>query len=381
MHVPSACESGMSHLTPPLWSLWAPSPGACHSARFLLKQPGDTFLIITKRPTLTYLPHLSILQIDMGNSDSQPALPSTAGTGFSLPRRPKPCSLRFRPTKRKVLSPQSWWGGRAVGQGGRLRAPFVHSQYSCFGELSSDRGDPHRASSGTASPWDLGGGATGVLYAERDTGLDRPVGPVHLLQLAEASDHVEANGPPLRTSKGSSLSSEGSWYDSPWGATGELSDADRSCSSGNIEDTRDSASSSGPLEDGSAGGRTMIGGSPSAPSGGPLALQPDLRGFHSLTPANLGDLYGNPRVTPCSSVSGGGAEESRPQPGGFGSHTLPCRKAGPNTDSGGRKGLLKGRMRSLGDWTGSLSRKRRRLQVPAAAHRPAHTQGRTCKCL
>ncbi|XP_072558999.1 rho guanine nucleotide exchange factor TIAM2-like isoform X1 [Paramormyrops kingsleyae] len=298
----------------------------------------------------------------MGNSDSQPAVPSAAGTGFSLPRRPKPCSLRFRPTKRKVLSPQSWWRGREVGQGGRLRAPFVHSQYSCFGELTADRCDRYHASSGTASPWDLGGDATGVLYAERDTGLDRPVGPVHLLRLAGASDHVEANAPPLRTSKGSSLSSEGSWYDSPWGATGELSDADRSCSSGHIEDTRDSASSSGPMEESSAGGRTMIDASPSAPSGGPLASQGDLRGFHSLTPTTFADLYGDPRVTSCSSVSGGGAEESGPQPGGFSSHTLPCRKAVPDTDSSSRKSLLKGRMRRLGDWTGSLSRKRRRLQ-------------------
>ncbi|XP_048852880.1 rho guanine nucleotide exchange factor TIAM2-like isoform X2 [Brienomyrus brachyistius] len=298
----------------------------------------------------------------MGNSDSQPAVPSAAGTGFSLPRRPKPCSLRFRPTKRKVLPPQSWWKGREVGQGSRLRTSFVHNQYSCFGELTTDRCDRYHASSGTASPWDLGGDATGVLYAERDAGLDRPVGPVHLLRLAGASDHAEANAPPLRTSKGSSLSSEGSWYDSPWGPIGELSDADRSCSSGHIEDTRDSASSSGPMEESSGGGRTMIDASPPAPSGDPLASQVDLRGFHSLTPTTFANLYSNPRVTSCSLVSGGGAEKSCPEPGDFSSHTLPCRKAVPDTDSSSRKSMLKGRMRRLGDWTGSLSRKRRRLQ-------------------
>ncbi|XP_043919335.1 rho guanine nucleotide exchange factor TIAM2 isoform X2 [Protopterus annectens] len=54
-------------------------------------------------------------------------------------------------------------------------------------------------------------------------------------------------------------------------------------------------------------------------------------------------------------------------PGGplqYSSYTLPCRKSKPLTEDASRKDTLKNRMRRISDWTGSLSRKKRKLQEP-----------------
>ena len=60
-------------------------------------------------------------------------------------------------------------------------------------------------------------------------------------------------------------------------------------------------------------------------------------------------------------AAGGGAEQR------YSSLTLPCRRAEPTSTgpAGGnnRKDFLKSRIRRLSDWTGSLSRKKRRIQV------------------
>jgi len=50
-------------------------------------------------------------------------------------------------------------------------------------------------------------------------------------------------------------------------------------------------------------------------------------------------------------------------PAHYSSYTLPCRKSKPLAEDASKKDTLKSRMRRISDWTGSLSRKKRKLQV------------------
>ena len=99
-------------------------------------------------------------------------------------------------------------------------------------------------------------------------------------------------------------------------------------------------------------------------------------------PGSLADLYGTPSVAApfptarfqdlpqhrasLASVLDVVIQEEGPDEERYSSHTLPCRKAGPvaiAAAGNSRKDSLKSRIRRLSDWTGSLSRKKRRLQV------------------
>uniref|UniRef100_A0A8B9K5Q7 TIAM Rac1 associated GEF 2b n=2 Tax=Astyanax mexicanus TaxID=7994 RepID=A0A8B9K5Q7_ASTMX len=135
----------------------------------------------------------------------------------------------------------------------------------------------------------------------------------------------------LRDSKGSSLSSEASWYDSPWGTGTDLCDN----------------------EDSGIGDSVL------------LSIEPKNFGLTSFT-----ELYTNPNLTgpfpttgilPTSHVQDmPDLQEEALETQAFTSLTLPCRK--PVSDTNSRKDSLKSRIRRLSDWTGSLSRKKRRLQ-------------------
>ncbi|XP_077611216.1 rho guanine nucleotide exchange factor TIAM2 isoform X3 [Crocuta crocuta] len=54
----------------------------------------------------------------------------------------------------------------------------------------------------------------------------------------------------------------------------------------------------------------------------------------------------------------------RRDPGPYASFTLPCRKSKAAAEDASKKDTLKARMRRISDWTGSLSRKKRKLQEP-----------------
>ncbi|XP_021455830.2 T-lymphoma invasion and metastasis-inducing protein 2 [Oncorhynchus mykiss] len=250
---------------------------------------------------------------------------------------------------------------------------------------------------------------------------------------------VAAPEPSLtRTSKGSSLSSEGSWYDSPWGNPTELNDNVFTCSQTAAGDnssgyttyssTRTEETgcgfntfSSAHTEDISPGfnpgllfqtvdgngqytsrgfnsngyntcssGRTEDSG-----IGDSMILHPEKSPFSLMSPpVSLSDLYSNPSVaavfpaaqfqdvpqqrgslTSLLTLDAVIQEESS---GSYGqrysshSRTLPCRRVTATVASepsaivvgNSRKDNLKSRIRRLGDWTGSLSRKKRRLQEP-----------------
>ncbi|KAM4633669.1 rho guanine nucleotide exchange factor TIAM2 [Polymixia lowei] len=398
----------------------------------------------------------------MGNTDSHHS--SSAGPS-------KSCSLKFHCKKEEVQSPHSWWRGSEGGDGrcylpqrgtsqpysswsyqhlpeggkgrpsGKLRAASPHnyvrgerSQVSCksghrYGYLEGSVEGNGTGVCGGRSPDRRNRGSPKVLLSKdgsmRVEFTNARVVPVEPQGLA---GHPAATGPEpsLRTSKGSSLSSDGSWYDSPWGNAGELVDnvfvcgqnADNSSgyttfSSTRTEETAGGYSSSGyntfssaqmedispgfnpgllfPVADANGsndftnGGYSLTGYNTCSSGhtedsgiGDSVILQPEA-GEVGL--GSLADLYSSPfpapgqlhRTSPSSpSVpalldaviqeegSGGGEEQS------YSAHTLPCRRAEPVSVTAGnsRKDFLKSRIRRLSDWTGSLSRKKRRIQEP-----------------
>lgn len=221
-------------------------------------------------------------------------------------------------------------------------------------------------------------GSLRVEFTNTNSGLllDEASGPVQLLKFSPTLESTpslpgSSRGPEAhhgapqpaststtRTSKGSSLSSEGSWYDSPWGHSADLCDQDQSCS-------------------------------PSRTMGNSGADQLEAFGQQS-PPVSISDLYRDPsmaatfptakdllaqyRESPhhiqhrASFVSALDvpAEEQCPEAPQYSSYTLPCRKAQPNGEVSTLKkgsGSVRSRMRRLSDWTGSLSRKKRKTQV------------------
>ncbi|XP_028251019.1 T-lymphoma invasion and metastasis-inducing protein 2 isoform X2 [Parambassis ranga] len=228
--------------------------------------------------------------------------------------------------------------------------------------------------------------------------LDEASGPVQLLKfspnLESAStpslpgssgsrqdDHC--SGPPpastsstARTSKGSSLSSDGSWYDSPWGPSTELCEQEQP----------------------SPASRTLV--------HSPIH---QLDSFtEQASPVSITDLYRDPTMAatfptardlschlpdppPClkphrasfASVLDVPLEEECPEARQYSSYTLPCRRPKAHTISEDldqypdqeqhqeqtgpdfifhKKDSIKNRIRRFSDWTGSLSRKKRKSQ-------------------
>ncbi|KAK6304288.1 hypothetical protein J4Q44_G00248740 [Coregonus suidteri] len=359
-------------------------------------------------------------QIAMGNSESQYSLQGPKGTSLILPGKQKtlltkvPLNQRggyFPPyvverhydyvTKGVKGSPNCHrWHGSPPGGHSHLPAengccPFEGSGslYSkASGELNDHTLNGHRTPERMRGEAEEGleeqssprvvikkDGSLRVEFTNTNSGLplDEASGPVQLLKfsptlestpsLPGSSRRPEAHhGAPqpaststTRTSKGSSLSSEGSWYDSPWGPSAELCDQDQSCSSS----------------------RTM---------GNSRADQLEAFGQQS-PPVSISDLYRDPsmaatfptakdlsaqyRESPhhiqhrASFVSALDvpAEEECPEARQYSSYTLPCRKARPSGERSTLKkgsGAVRSRMRRLSDWTGSLSRKKRKTQEP-----------------
>ena len=104
-----------------------------------------------------------------------------------------------------------------------------------------------------------------------------------------------------------------------------------------------------------------------------MGQQPAARPLGSLAPAalRLSDDYMGTRASLSARVSFASdmdvpARVERGEPGQFASFTLPCRKSRALGEESSKKDTLKARMRRISDWTGSLSRKKRRLQVSQA---------------
>lgn len=405
---------------------------------------------------------LILLQVAMGNTDSHSSF---------VPPAKSSCSLRFSSRREEVPSARSWWRSSQGGCRSRGRSqqnqhasgpPYTSWHYERAPKLGA--GSPQGFIRGEAPP--QGGCRSQFGFLENGDGRNRMCGERTSLESGgspkvllskDGSMRVEftntrvvpmetqgltslpattntaaaapVSDPSLRTSKGSSLSSDGSWYDSPWGAGGELADNVFVCgqsvanssgyatySSTRTEETATTSSgyntffsaqvdiSPGftssllfpPAETSEftsatgyntcSSGRTEDSG-----IGDSVILQPDLSDFSLVSPssASLDNVYSSHNTLPAfptapdasllqqraaisSSAllddviqeeegSGGGAEQR------YTSLTLPCRRVEPanatSTSGNNRKDFLKSRIRRLSDWTGSLSRKKRRIQV------------------
>lgn len=165
----------------------------------------------------------------------------------------------------------------------------------------------------------------------------------------------------LRSSKGSSLSSESSWYDSLWGNAGDINELDGSYLTRSTPDT--SIHASFPTSD----NKKSFNQSSSLSSLRDLYKDANLESTpppgirlsdeYIDTPGSLSN-----RVSFASDIDVPSRVEQG-SPAHYTSYTLPCRKSKPLGEDASKKDTLKNRMRRISDWTGSLSRKKRKLQV------------------
>ncbi|XP_076017749.1 rho guanine nucleotide exchange factor TIAM2 [Genypterus blacodes] len=226
--------------------------------------------------------------------------------------------------------------------------------------------------------------------------LDEASGPVQLLKF---SPNLESNstpslpgssgsrpdghhnGPPpaststtARTSKGSSLSSDGSWYDSPWGPGTELCEPEQTCPAGQTSVSSPTRQIDSLTEQSAPVSIADLYSDPTMAATFPTAK--DLTAQFQAPPsshrghrASFASVMDVPVVEECSEMRQ------------YSSYTLPCRRPkAPTMNEGpdqyseqnqqeeqsgpefGKKDSIKNRIRRLSDWTGSLSRKKRKSQ-------------------
>lgn len=399
--------------------------------------------------SLSFTSHVDdviLLQVTMGNTDSHSSFVSPAKSS---------CTVRFSSRREEVPSARSWWRSSQGGSRSRGRSyqnqhaagpPYTSWHYEPRGGSKLGAGSPQRYSrgerlqGGCRSYLENGGGSNresggspkvllskdGSMRVEFTNSRVVPMEPQGLAGLpATTSTSPPVAEPSLRTSKGSSLSSDGSWYDSPWGTGGELADnvfvsgGYTTYSSTRTEETATTSSGYNTFfsaqVDISPGFNSSLlfpaaetneftsttgyntcssGRTEDSGIGDSVILQPDLIDFSLVSPssASLDNVYSSHNTLPafptapdaslqqatafsCAALlddviqeeegSGGGVEQL------YSSLTLPCRRAelantsstSTSTTGNNRKDFLKSRIRRLSDWTGSLSRKKRRIQV------------------
>ncbi|XP_035380127.1 T-lymphoma invasion and metastasis-inducing protein 2 isoform X1 [Electrophorus electricus] len=381
----------------------------------------------------------------MGNTDSQQS-------GLTLPGKPRACSLKLHPSREAVLSPHSWWRSTGGAPGYKARWPSRSglSQHksnqpyvSCHYEYISNKQHPGslRCSERDHEPLTAQGTGCYAGYSRQDEGcgpsptvqnsssepLQNRSSPKVLFsedgslrvefttgrremddQLPLAGRATGTSDSTLRDSKGSSLSSEASWYDSPWGPSMELCDSvftpgqPSDDSSGyttlSSTQTEDVGGSPAPMEgqvsqllcQAGLSASQCTGNGCSTNSCNTTGLTDEDSGICDLVLlpleqkdfelSSVTDLCTHPKLSvpfPTHDIFPAAQDQDIPKPEhldapsqeqspdtwAFSSLTLPCRKSVPDGDT--RKGSLKSRIRRLGDWTGSLSRKKRRLQDPS----------------
>uniref|UniRef100_A0A3B5KGG2 TIAM Rac1 associated GEF 2 n=1 Tax=Takifugu rubripes TaxID=31033 RepID=A0A3B5KGG2_TAKRU len=361
----------------------------------------------------------------MGNSESQYSIQGPKGTSFVFSGKPKPCSQKLHSAK-DTVSPHTWWKTAPIGSGYKARCvgrgclsppksrqPYSprHYDYVSKGGRGGDHRWPRPAGCGARkrhvsdeydenpygserSGHTLNGQVDGQeslqeqssprVVIKKDgslrvefTNTSEPASTSSPSGSSGSRQDVHRGAPPpastsstARTSKGSSLSSDGSWYDSPWGPNAEICEQDPPSSTGMTVQQLDSYPKQSPpvsitdlYKD-----STMAATFPttSALSFQIQAALPDQR-QHRGSFASVMDVP----LEECAEVRQ------------YSSYTLPCRRPKAHTMSeelvqyGDRdhtreqvgaefifqkKDSIKNRIRRLSDWTGSLSRKKRKCQ-------------------
>ncbi|XP_029900040.1 T-lymphoma invasion and metastasis-inducing protein 2 [Myripristis murdjan] len=230
--------------------------------------------------------------------------------------------------------------------------------------------------------------------------LDEASGPVQLLKFSPNLEsgstpslpgssgrrpEVHRSGPPpastsstARTSKGSSLSSEGSWYDSPWGPSTELCEQDQPCPASRTLVHSPIHQLDSFTEQSPPGSITDFYRDPTMAATFPTAR--DLSSQFQDPPPSQ-----RPHRASFASALDVPVAEECPEARPYSSYTLPCRRPKAHTMSEDldhypdpdqyqeqvgpdlsfhKKGSIKNRIRRLSDWTGSLSRKKRKSHEP-----------------
>ncbi|XP_030577346.1 T-lymphoma invasion and metastasis-inducing protein 2-like isoform X2 [Archocentrus centrarchus] len=378
----------------------------------------------------------------MGNADSH--------SSFVSPAKPSG-SLRISSRRDEVTSARSWWRSSQGSSRSRGRSylnhPATGSPYTSWhyeqapkvarGSPRLRPGSPQRFCMGEQSQFGGSNGICGERGSLESGGSPKvllskdgsmrveftkarvvPVEPQSLNRLPPMTATNAATGPEasLRTSNGSSLSSDGSWYDSPWGNS-ELTDNVFVCghNADNSSGYTTATSSSGYNTFFSAQGEDISPGFnstllfPTAETnvftatttgyntcssgrtedsgiGDSVILQPDLRDFSLIPPSGIYSSQNtlpafptdtNTNLQQLGTVASSAAllndviqnEEGPVQDMEecYSSCTLPYQKVEPVSTAStrnNRKDFLKSRIRRLSDWTGSLSRKKRRIQEP-----------------
>uniref|UniRef100_UPI00398E6CE6 rho guanine nucleotide exchange factor TIAM2-like isoform X2 n=2 Tax=Pristiophorus japonicus TaxID=55135 RepID=UPI00398E6CE6 len=164
----------------------------------------------------------------------------------------------------------------------------------------------------------------------------------------------------LKSSKRSSISSEYSWSESPWGHRAYASDFDNMYTPGKATETsnqesilpndeqlfqRSSLSSLRALYSDAGVRPSMSSGNEFSGDYRNMALHP-----HNLFVSDFSNCMNMP------------SDEEDRGPIQYSSYTLPCRKPKHLSEDGSSRVALKSRMRRLSAWTGSLTRKKRKLQ-------------------
>ncbi|KAM9354287.1 rho guanine nucleotide exchange factor TIAM2 isoform 2-T4 [Pholidichthys leucotaenia] len=336
----------------------------------------------------------------MGNSESQYSIQGPRGPSFLFLGKQKPYLA-----KDDALSPHSWWKNVPVGprrpSRGCVSPPKTRRTYfarpcdehRCH--QSSGCGIRRRHPSDEDNPYgaELNGHCgtaleeqssprvvirkDGTLRVEFTNTVGNPLilgdiaGPVQLLKFSPNLESPSTPGlqdvPPLastssiaRTSKGSSLSSDGSWYDNPWGPSSELCEQDQSRTTpvhqlGSFSEQPPQLSITDLYRD------------PSMAATFPTAshLQEPPPRIHRVSLASILDV-------PLE-------EESLEPTRQYSSYTLPCRRPKAHTISEDlgqyverepvgvdfifqKKDSIKNRIRRFSDWTGSLGRRKRKSQ-------------------
>lgn len=346
----------------------------------------------------------------MGNSESLYSVQGSRSCSFTLPDRQRPYSVKPRSSEEDLLSPHGWWktGPRVPGFKSKTVSRGCLSQhkssqssmsrrYDCIAkgreakrrisaqwngslraceENGRDRNchaaNGHKTPERKSKPEEpedhssprvviKSDGSVRVEFSQlskNSTLPDENGGPVQLLKFsptAHATDRDSAPAPDgllAKTSKRSSLSSEGSWYDSPWGPGAEL----------NIDDDDDVCA-------------TPNRASETLPSVRIEYFDEQLPPRHLYRDTAMASTFPTAKdltlanEAPFKHRSSFVCVTEEPVPGEssgarqYSSFTLPCPKPKPITENAGTKESIRNRMRRLSDWTGSLTRRKKKSKV------------------
>ncbi|XP_078261880.1 rho guanine nucleotide exchange factor TIAM2-like [Rhinoraja longicauda] len=225
---------------------------------------------------------------------------------------------------------------------------------------------------------------SGAGYSNGEPTCDESPGPVQLLRYSTAvpsnpskQNEVQIDGSTeyaidqclplqegrLKSSKGSSISSEYSWCESQWGHHACANDFEDTYATAKATDSSDQGSilpsDEQPFQRSSLSSLqamyTDAGAGPRVPTGNAFPLH------HRNTAAFNSKTLFEGDFSKCVNVPSD-EEEEEEGPVQYSSYTLPCRKPKHLPEDGSSRTALKSRMRRLSAWTGSLTRKKRKLQ-------------------